>query len=193
MSAPKPTNVGRSANPLRPDSLADMIGQERTKALMQRVIRATQERRQPLDHVLLVGPSGTGKSTLANVIANELRADCYQVEAPVSHDTLLSLRVRDAERSGKPLTDAKKKELRDEMRRRYDEQTDIRYGAARGWVDAIIEPHTTRQWLAAAQLSRRSPAPTPEQAIPELLECVVFRFGGTPRTPQLSKDRKQSQ
>jgi Holliday junction DNA helicase RuvB len=69
-----------------------MIGQDRTKALMRRVIDATLKRRQPLDHVLFVGPSGTGKSTLANVIANELGVDCYQVEAPVSHDTLLALR-----------------------------------------------------------------------------------------------------
>jgi Holliday junction DNA helicase RuvB len=92
VAVPAPTNNGRSANPLRPDRLDSMIGQDRTKALMRRVIDATLKRRQPLDHVLLVGPSGTGKSTLANVIANELGADCYQVEAPVSHETLLALR-----------------------------------------------------------------------------------------------------
>ncbi len=36
------------------------------------------------------------------------------------------------------------------LRGRYTEQTDIRYGAARGWVDAIIPPHETRHWLMAA-------------------------------------------
>jgi 3-methylcrotonyl-CoA carboxylase beta subunit len=65
-------------------------------------------------------------------------------------DTLLSLKVRDAEREGRVLSDDVKRQLRDEIRKRYEEQTDIRYGAARGWVDAIIAPHTTREWLATA-------------------------------------------
>ncbi|MFM9962817.1 MAG: acyl-CoA carboxylase subunit beta [Planctomycetaceae bacterium] len=65
-------------------------------------------------------------------------------------DTLLTLRVRDAERGGRTLTDEDKKRLRDEIRQRYTEQTDIRYGAARGWVDAIIAPAETRDWLITA-------------------------------------------
>ena len=43
-----------------------------------------------------------------------------------------------------------KQRFHDEYHRRYEEQTDIRYGAARGWVDAIIAPHETRQWLEMA-------------------------------------------
>lgn len=65
-------------------------------------------------------------------------------------DTLLSLRIRDAEKSGKPLTEQEMTKLRDVIRSSYAEETDIRYGAARGWVDAIIPPHETRTWLAAA-------------------------------------------
>ena len=65
-------------------------------------------------------------------------------------DTMLSLRIRDAEKMGAKLTDEVISELRDSLRSRYTEQTDIRYGAARGWVDAIIAPHETRQWLASA-------------------------------------------
>jgi 3-methylcrotonyl-CoA carboxylase beta subunit len=65
-------------------------------------------------------------------------------------DTLLALRVRDAKRAGKELSDDDRARLRDEVRQRYLAQTDIRYGAARGWVDAIIAPHETRSWLAAA-------------------------------------------
>lgn len=65
-------------------------------------------------------------------------------------ETLLSLRIRDAERAGNILSDEDKGRLRDEVRQRYVEQTDIRYGAARGWVDAIIAPHETRNWLATA-------------------------------------------
>lgn len=65
-------------------------------------------------------------------------------------DTLLSLKIRDAERSGKTLTDDERHQLRDQVRQSYSEQMDIRHGAARGWVDAIIAPHETRQWLEAA-------------------------------------------
>ena len=65
-------------------------------------------------------------------------------------DTLLELRLRDARRRGPSLPEEEIQRLREEMRRRYDQQTDIRYGAARGWVDAIVAPHQTRQWLAMA-------------------------------------------
>ena len=58
--------------------------------------------------------------------------------------------LRDAERQGPPLSEEEMQRLREEIRRRYEEQTDIRYGAARGWVDAIIAPHETRHWLATA-------------------------------------------
>jgi acetyl-CoA carboxylase carboxyltransferase component len=65
-------------------------------------------------------------------------------------DTMLSLRIRDAEKTGVKLSSEAISELRESLRSRYAEQTDIRYGAARGWVDAIIAPHETRQWLASA-------------------------------------------
>ena len=65
-------------------------------------------------------------------------------------DTLLSLKMRDAERAGKSLTEGERQHLRNEVRQSYVEQTDIRHGAARGWVDAIIPPHETRHWLSTA-------------------------------------------
>jgi 3-methylcrotonyl-CoA carboxylase beta subunit len=65
-------------------------------------------------------------------------------------DTLLQLRLRDAARGGKPVSEEDKQRMRETSRRQYEEQTDIRYGAARGWVDAIIAPHETRQWLSMA-------------------------------------------
>ncbi|MEQ1828543.1 MAG: carboxyl transferase domain-containing protein, partial [Pirellula sp.] len=65
-------------------------------------------------------------------------------------DTMLSLRVRDAEKSGKSLSPEEINAMREKIRRQYEEQTDIRYGAARGWVDAIIAPNETRAWLGAA-------------------------------------------
>ena len=81
-------------------------------------------------------------------------------------DTLLSLKVRDAERAGKALTDDERKQLRDEVRDSYVKQMDIRHGAARGWVDAIIPPHETRQWLATAL-----------RLIPAGTTCGEFRTG----------------
>jgi len=65
-------------------------------------------------------------------------------------ETVLSLEVRDAERAGKVLSPDDVAKLRESIRARYAEQTDIRYGAARGWVDAIIRPHETRLWLETA-------------------------------------------
>ena len=65
-------------------------------------------------------------------------------------ETLLTLRVREAERQGRKLADAEIAELRDSIRQCYEQQTDIRYGAARGWVDAIISPVETRAWLKLA-------------------------------------------
>jgi 3-methylcrotonyl-CoA carboxylase beta subunit len=65
-------------------------------------------------------------------------------------ETLLALQLRDAKRSGKSLTKQETDELHRSIYQRYAEQTDIRYGAARGWVDAIIRPHETRLWLQTA-------------------------------------------
>lgn len=91
--APRPVSSGeRSKNPLRPESFAEVIGQEKAVRMMRRVVSTAMRRDVPLDHVLLVGAAGTGKTTFATVIANELGVDCYTMQAPVSHATLLALR-----------------------------------------------------------------------------------------------------
>jgi Holliday junction DNA helicase RuvB len=81
----------QSGNVLRPVDWLDIVGQDRTKRLMQRMVEVAVKRGQPLDHVLMVGPSGTGKTTFAHVIAHELGCRVYQLEAPVSADTLIEL------------------------------------------------------------------------------------------------------
>lgn len=63
-------------------------------------------------------------------------------------DTLLSVQKKAAERKGTPLSPTESRDIRHTMMSDYERQMDIRYGAARGWVDAIIEPHKTREILA---------------------------------------------
>jgi len=65
-------------------------------------------------------------------------------------NTLAEVRARQMERGGKVLSDAEKSALHEEIRATYDEQADPRYGAARLWIDAIIDPAKTRDVLIAA-------------------------------------------
>jgi 3-methylcrotonyl-CoA carboxylase beta subunit len=64
--------------------------------------------------------------------------------------TLVEIKIKQLERGGKKLSDAEKKELYESVKRTYDEQMDPRYGAARLWIDRIIEPLETRDVLIAA-------------------------------------------
>lgn len=59
---------------LRPTSFADYVGQERLKKNLKLAIAAAKKRGEPIDHVLLYGPPGLGKTTMATVIANEMGA-----------------------------------------------------------------------------------------------------------------------
>src|SRR5467141_3642111 len=64
--------------------------------------------------------------------------------------TLVEIKVKQLERSGTKLSDEDKKELYESVKRTYDEQTDPRYGAARLWIDKIIDPIETRDAIAQA-------------------------------------------
>ncbi|HVM92051.1 MAG TPA: acyl-CoA carboxylase subunit beta [Terriglobales bacterium] len=64
--------------------------------------------------------------------------------------TLVEIKVKQLERGGKKLSDEEKKELFDSVKKTYDEQTDPRYGAARLWIDKIIDPMETRQAITQA-------------------------------------------
>jgi 3-methylcrotonyl-CoA carboxylase beta subunit len=64
--------------------------------------------------------------------------------------TLVEIKIRQLERGGKQLSEEEKKELYESVKRTYDEQTDPRYGAARLWIDRIIDPMETRDALTTA-------------------------------------------
>ncbi|MCL1826474.1 MAG: Holliday junction branch migration DNA helicase RuvB [Candidatus Cloacimonetes bacterium] len=68
---------------LRPKALDDFIGQEKIKELLHISIKAASDRGEALDHVLLYGPPGLGKTTLANIIASELKVGLKLSSGPV--------------------------------------------------------------------------------------------------------------
>lgn len=67
---------------LRPQRFDDYIGQERLKTNLRLAIDAAKKRDEPIDHVLLYGPPGLGKTTMANVIANEMGAGLRVTSGP---------------------------------------------------------------------------------------------------------------
>ncbi len=80
--------------------------------------------------------------------------------AAQASDTVFSILARARERGDKKTTHEELDELRKKVKQSYEEQTDIRYGAARGWVDAIVQPHETRE--ALVQLLQYVSRPMPK-------------------------------
>ncbi len=68
---------------IRPSKLKDFIGQEALKETLSIALEAAQKRKRPLDHILLSGPPGLGKTTLAHIIAREMGTDIHSTSGPV--------------------------------------------------------------------------------------------------------------
>ena len=73
----------RVDNALRPQKLNDLIGQDQVKENLGILISAAKKRGEALDHVLFYGPPGLGKTTLANVVANEMGVNIKVTAGPV--------------------------------------------------------------------------------------------------------------
>ena len=78
----KPAELSRSEEGLRPDSIQDYIGQKALKEVLMIAIQAAKSRQEPLDHLLLYGPPGLGKTTMALILAQEMEVDCKITTAP---------------------------------------------------------------------------------------------------------------
>ena len=81
---------------LRPKLLSDYTGQEKAKGNLSIYIEAARRRNEPLDHTLLYGPPGLGKTTLAGVIANEMGVNIRITSGPaiMSASVILAMYIR---------------------------------------------------------------------------------------------------
>ncbi|MGD1900465.1 MAG: Holliday junction branch migration DNA helicase RuvB [Phormidesmis sp.] len=78
----KPTELARHEEGIRPEAIDDYIGQKALKEVLRIAIQAAKSRQEPLDHLLLYGPPGLGKTTMALILAQEMEVDCKITTAP---------------------------------------------------------------------------------------------------------------
>ena len=79
---PEPEEHGKPEEGLRPQKLCDYVGQKDLKDVLDIAIQAAKVRKEPLDHLLLYGPPGLGKTTMSLILASEMGVNCKITSAP---------------------------------------------------------------------------------------------------------------
>lgn len=130
-----------------------------------KLVNAVSNSIVPKITVVVAGSFGAGNYALCGkaydprFIAAWPSARYAVMGAAQASDTVFSILARARERGDKKASHEELEELRAKVKQSYEEQTDIRYGAARGWVDAIIQPHETRDVLTKLLQFITRPAP----------------------------------
>jgi acetyl-CoA carboxylase carboxyltransferase component len=149
-----------------------MVGRESERAGIiksgAKLVSAISNSRVPKLTVILGGSFGAGNYALCGkafdprMIFAWPGARCAVMGADQATSTLLDITVRSMERAGHAVDAAELAALRDRVKGDYERQMDVRYGAARGWVDAIIDPVDTRATLIQAlEIVTRHAEPEP--------------------------------
>lgn len=137
-----------------------MVGRDSERAGIikagARLVHAVSTCRVPKITVITGGSFGAGNYALCGkafdprLIFAWPNARCAVMGADQATSTLLDVTVKSLERQGHAVDAAELAALRDQVRRDYEQQTDVRYAAARGWIDAILSPPRTRNVLVQA-------------------------------------------
>jgi acetyl-CoA carboxylase carboxyltransferase component len=120
-----------------------------------KLVNAVSNSRVPKLTVLVGGSFGAGNYALCGKAFDPRfifawpNARCAVMGGEQATSTLLDITVKSLERQGHQVDADELAQLRDKVRGDYERQMDVRYGAARGWVDAIIDPADTRAVLSA--------------------------------------------
>ncbi len=134
-----------------------MVGRDSERAGIikagAKLVSAMSNSRVPKLTVILGGSFGAGNYAMCGKAFDPRfifawpNAHCAVMGGDQATSTLLDIMVKSYERQGQPVDAAGLTELRDRVKADYDRQMDVRYGAARGWVDGILDPLETRDTL----------------------------------------------
>lgn len=149
-----------------------MVGRESERSGIikagAKLVSALSNSRVPKITVITGGSFGAGNYALCGkafdprLIVAWPNARCAVMGADQATSTLLEIHVASLQRQGHTADAEELAQLRDKIKSDYERQMDVRYGAARGWVDAIIDPAQTRNVLIAAlELATRSASDEP--------------------------------
>ncbi len=142
------------------DTTGFMVGRDSEQAGIIRagaqMVNAMSNSVVPKIAIIVGGSYGAGNYAMCGRAFDPLltlawpAARCAVMGAAQAAETLLQIDLSARERRGEKIDEKERKTLLAAITASYDEQNDIRYGAARGWIDRIIEPHRTREELTFA-------------------------------------------